>query len=280
MLEKITVIGGDRRQTYLAQQLLCSGFDVAICGVPELSDTHANLHDALCDASAAALPMPALEKDSLHIRAAQPFSLHSVLDAMRPGAYLFGGVLSPASALLAQYPSIRVMDYTASGALAAGNAVPTAEGAIQLAMEQLPITLSQSRCLVIGFGRIGKVLADRLRGLHAAVTVTARRTDDRAMIEAMGFAADRTGLYLRGLGQYDCVFNTVPAPVLKPEHLAAMQPNCLILDLATGGGLDASYTVPVQPRYQLASALPGRCSPAAAADVLRRYILDVFSAQP
>ena len=45
--------------------------------------------------------------------------------------------------------------------------MPTAEGAIQLAMEELPITLHGARVLVIGYGRLGRVLADRLAGLKA-----------------------------------------------------------------------------------------------------------------
>lgn len=276
MLEKIAVLGGDLRQTWLVQQLARSGFDVAAYGVPQLADTHNGLHETLTGAIAVVLPMPALTQDGW-IRAGQPIPLRSVLECLRPQTLVFGGMLDAARELLAEYP-VRVLDYAESSALAAGNAVPTAEGAIRLAMEQRPATLDQSRCLVIGFGRIGKVLADRLRGLHAAVTVAARKSEDRALSEAMGFAADRTGLYLRGLGQYDCIFNTVPAPVLKKEHLAAMQPDCLILDLATGGGLAPELTLPERPRYQLAPALPGRFAPQTAAEVLRRFILETLSA--
>lgn len=276
MLEKIAVLGGDLRQTYLVQQLMLSGFDTASYAVPQLADTHRSLHETLSDAAAAALPMPALTKDGC-IRAEQPIPLRPVLEALPAGAVIFGGVLDGVRELLAQYP-LRVADYAQSAALAAGNAVPTAEGAIAIAMEQLPITLGQSRCLVIGFGRIGKILAQLLRGLNAAVTVTARKSEDRALAEALGFAADRTGQYLRGLRQYDCVFNTVPAPVLRREHLSALRADCPIIDLATGGGLSPALDASAYPNYQLASALPGRFSPATAAEVLRRFILETMSA--
>ena len=53
--------------------------------------------------------------------------------------------------------------------------MPTAEGAIQLAMEELPITLHGARVLVIGYGRLGRVLADRLAGLKARVSVAVCR---------------------------------------------------------------------------------------------------------
>ena len=53
------------------------------------------------------------------------------------------------------------------------NAVPTAEGAVQLAMEELPITLHGARVLVVGFGRVGKLTAHRFRALGARVSVAA-----------------------------------------------------------------------------------------------------------
>ena len=36
------------------------------------------------------------------------------------------------------------------------NAVPTAEGAVQVAMEELPFTLHSARVLILGFGRVGE----------------------------------------------------------------------------------------------------------------------------
>ena len=51
------------------------------------------------------------------------------------------------------------------------NAFPTCEGALQLAMEQTAFTLQNARCLVIGAGRIGMLLARKLYALDAQVTV-------------------------------------------------------------------------------------------------------------
>ena len=141
-------------------------------------------------------------------------------------------------------------------------------------MERLPITLSGSRCLVIGFGKIGKALSLRLRGLCAEVTVSARRPEDCALAEALGLQSDRTGVYFRGLRQYDCVFNTVPASVLLEEHIAALRPDCLIVDLASApGGLAPGLTPPERPVYLTAPGLPGRVAPASAAKLLKEHIL-------
>lgn len=278
MLKTITVLGGDPRQRYLAARLMAGGFCVETCQVPGLPDSSAGLHAALCRAQAVALPMPALTSDHWIRAEPHPIPLISVLESLSPGTVVFGGPFDAAAETFAQYPVI-LSDYTKSAALAAGNAVPTAEGAIQLAMERLPITISGSRCLVTGFGRIGKALATRLRGLFAHVTVAARKPEDRAMAAALGFTPETTGVYLRGLAQYDCIFNTVPAPVFLPEHLAAMRPDCLIVDLASApGGLPADAAHLETPVYLPAPGLPGRVAPAAAAALLYDHILAVLAA--
>ena len=219
MLRRISILGGDLRQRWLAEELRQCGFEVAVYQVPELENTFSSLQQTVKSAQALALPMPALTKDGWIRADPQPLPLIPVLESLRPGTFVFGGPFTSAAEALAQYP-VQLSDYTLSPALASGNAVPTAEGAIQLAMERLPITLSGSRCLVIGFGKIGKALSLRLRGLCAEVTVSARRPEDCALAEALGLQSDRTGVYFRGLRQYDCVFNTVPAPVLLEEHIA------------------------------------------------------------
>ena len=278
MLKTITVLGGDPRQRYLAARLMAGGFCVETCQVPGLPDSSAGLHAALCRAQAVALPMPALTSDHWIRAEPHPIPLISVLESLSPGTVVFGGPFDAAAETFAQYPVI-LSDYTKSAALAAGNAVPTAEGAIQLAMERLSTTLSGSRCLVTGFGRIGKALATRLRGLFAHVTVAARKPEDRAMAAALGFTPETTGVYLRGLAQYDCIFNTVPAPVFLPEHLAAMRPDCLIVDLASApGGLPADAAHFETPVYLPAPGLPGKVAPAAAAALLYDHILAVLAA--
>ena len=44
-------------------------------------------------------------------------------------------------------------------------ALPTAEGAVQVAMEELPMTLHSARVLILGFGRVGKLTAHRMGAL-------------------------------------------------------------------------------------------------------------------
>lgn len=119
------------------------------------------------------------------------------------------------------------------------NALPTAEGALQIAMEELPITLHGARALVLGYGRIGSLLARRLHTLGAIVSVSARSNASFAHIWAEGMQALDTRALGGKLGEFDVLFNTVPAQVLGMAELAELREDCLVIDLASKpGGAD------------------------------------------
>ena len=153
------------------------------------------------------------------------------------------------------------------------NALPTAEGAIQIAMEELPITLHDARVLVIGFGRLGRTLAPRLRALGARVWVSARRYEQRAAAESMGLGSEGMHRLPDWLCGYDLVLNTVPAPVLGVEELAALKERALVIDLASRpGGVDMDAAATLGVRVIWALSLPGKVAPVTAG----RYIKDTI----
>lgn len=103
-------------------------------------------------------------------------------------------------------------------------------------MEEMPITLHGARVLVIGYGRVGKLVAHRFASLGARVSVSARRFTDFAWAEAMGYGTEQTGNLVGWLCAYDLVINTVPARVLSERELKDIKPGCLIIDLASKPG--------------------------------------------
>ena len=111
------------------------------------------------------------------------------------------------------------------------NAVPTAEGAIEIAMREYLGTINSSKCLITGYGRIGKVLAQMLKGLGADVYVSARRKESLAWIKLNGYTpVDHKSLI--NSGEYDIIFNTVPAQILDSHIMARIATGALIIDLA------------------------------------------------
>lgn len=125
----------------------------------------------------------------------------------------------------------------------AENAAITAHCALKLAMNQLPVTLSDCEVLVIGWGRIGKCLAQLLHAFGARVTVSARKEADRAMLQALGYFADAPNLLHRSLHRYRVIFNTVPAPILSAQRMERCRNGCLKIDLASKLGLEGNDVV-------------------------------------
>ena len=158
-----------------------------------------------------------------------------------------------------------------------GNALPTAEGALQLAMEATDRTIHGSRCLVTGFGRIGRLLAERLQALGAHVTVSVRRYSDIAWASAWGYACLQTGRLAGTLGGFDLIFNTVPALVFDAERLRELREDCVILDLASApGGVDLDAAKDLGRNVRAAPGLPGKVAPRTAAAAIRDSIYHIL----
>ena len=156
--------------------------------------------------------------------------------------------------------------------------MPTAEGAIQLAMEELPITLHGARVLVIGYGRLGRVLADRLAGLKARVSVAARRYADLAWAENCGYGVEHTGQLEGWLCGYDLVVNTVPVRVLREAELADLKPGCLVIDLASKpGGVDFDAAARLGVMAFWALSLPGKVAPVTAGKSIKTTIYNILT---
>lgn len=69
------------------------------------------------------------------------------------------------------------------------NSIPTAEGAVMLAIQHTDITIHGSTCMVLGLGRIGMTLARTLKGLGAGVKAGVNKPEVYARAWEMGFNA-------------------------------------------------------------------------------------------
>jgi len=158
-----------------------------------------------------------------------------------------------------------------------GNAVPTCEGAIQIALEEMPVTLHAARCLVIGYGRLGKVLSRQLRGLGAKVSVAARKCSDLAWVQVWGYGVERSDQLSGWLCAYDLIISTVPAPVLGREELADLKPGCLVIDLASKpGGVDFTAASELGVKVIWALSLPGKAAPVTAGLAIKSTVYNIL----
>ena len=278
------VVGGDMRQVKLAQLLSDDGHTVHTYAldpgpepVPGLIQEQ-NLNQA-GRADCVVLPLTVSTGGGL-LNAPLSLSEHPlapILDRLSPRQFLCGGRIDPETEALARERGLTIHDYFAREELAVANAVPTAEGAVQLAMEHLPITIHGSRVLVVGFGRVGRITAQRFAALGAKVSVAARRYEQLAWAQAMGFGAEELGRLAGWLCGYDLVVNTVPAPVLNRPELEDLKPHCLILDLASKpGGVDLAAAGELGLTVIWALSLPGKVAPVTAGAAIRSTIYNML----
>ena len=247
MKRSFAVIGGDLRQRCLLRQLRGLGFPAAAYRVPDTEDRAPDLSGCLQGASVLILPMPALSGSGV--------PLAEILDAAAPDALVCGGMLGPAEDAL-RARGLSYFDYAKDEALL---------------LERLPGPLAGSRILICGFGRIGKLLARKLKALGADVTVSARKPRDLELARILGYRRVTTGSFADALAQYDGIVNTVPAPVIGPEQLQFVRRDCALLELAS---LPGGFCAQAQalPGYCAARGLPGKYAPEAAAAIIRSAI--------
>ena len=232
------------------------------------ADTSETLRQAF-GADVLFLPMPPLDPSGRFNVAGLHFSASELLDRPRPAQLLLSGRVPPELSSAARQRGLSLTDYMTLEPVAIANAAVTADAAISLTVRQTCDTLCGKRCLVLGFGRIGKALCNRLRGLGASVTAAARNPSDRAWIRALGYDAIHTRRLAGRLDAFSVVYNTIPAPILDAPLLRELPPDCFLMDLASASGVDFQAARELGLTAVWERGLPGRVAPRKAAAILR-----------
>ena len=286
-LNKIAVVGGDLRQLKLAEGFVKDCFDVRLWGFDKYEcDCNVNRCDDLCEAVCGSmcviLPLP-LSNDQRSLNcplSSVQVSLKEVLSAVKNCPAVCAGRVDSNILIEAELMGIPLYDYFEREELQVLNAIPTAEGAIQIAMEETPITLHGSRILILGFGRISKVLSMDLKALGSDVHVAARKYSDLAWIHTYGYKPVHFTSLKDNLGKFDVIFNTVPHKVLDADMLSRIDDTCLIIDLASKpGGVDFDAAKNMGKKVVWSLSLPGKVAPITSGEIIKSTILNILKEQ-
>lgn len=283
---RVAVLGGDEREVILVSALLERGADVTLAGyppLPRLADARrvGGVVEAVAGADAVIAPMSNTDEKG-QIKALLDPATRLVLDeaafrAIGPGKTLYIGVAKPVVAALASRHKVRLVETAELDEIAILNSIPTAEGAIQRAMEQLPVTLHGSRVVVVGYGRCGVTLARMLGGIGARVRVVTRAAAQRARAYEMGFEAEGLERLPQSVADARAIFNTVPALLLTRTVLEAMRKDAVIIDVAQApGGTDFEAAAELGIKAFLDLGIPGKVAPETAGEILARVIPDLI----
>lgn len=278
---KIAVLGGDERELILVSELVTLGATVTVVGCPRERLKHGafisrSVEDGLSGAEVAILPMVGTDIRG-HIRAVYTEErlqlTQKALQGMAKPAMLIIGSARPFLKEWTDKLGITLIETGEMDDVAILNSIPTAEGAIQIAMQEMKTTIHSSRAMVLGFGRVGTTLGRTLKALGAVVSVASNNQGELARAYEMGCHRVPLSELADNLNQIDVVFNTIPASVLTSEILRRMNPDTLIIDLATApGGTDFGAANEYGIKALLAPGLPGKVAPIMAGRVLAEVV--------
>lgn len=275
-------IGGDARTLEVIRRLTELDATVYLVGFDNLQQTfagavHAELNEDLFTGLDALL-LPAVGTDEEGfvegVFTTKELRLMPQYFARLPKhAKIYTGMARPYLRNLCAAHSIGLVELFERDDVAIYNSIPTAEGALMIAMENTDITIHGSTSIVLGFGRTGVTMARVLQGLGAKVYVGVRREEHYARAHEMGFCPFFTSNLQSFVGDADLVFNTVPSLILTPQVIAAMPPRTVIIDLASKpGGTDFRFAERRGIKAILAPGLPGIVAPKTAGQIIAAVV--------
>ena len=276
-MNKVLIIGGDKRFIYLSRILEDKGCEVKSFGTDGTGGGYdmASFEKDVRDADMLILPIP-YTTDGITVNT--PLSdeclyLSKIYKNVRKDALIFGGVVGD------KYippDDVRFYDYAKREDFAYLNAVPTAEGAIEAVMKHIPISISGANVLVTGFGKCAKILSLTLKSLGAKVTVCARRSSDIAFAKSLGMNGVKISGMKNILGASDVIFNTVPHIIFGDEELKCIKKGCPLADIASyPGGAEKDAVKRYGTNYLFLPSLPGKYSPSTGAQIILETIKNI-----
>lgn len=272
----VAVLGGDDRELILVGALLDEGFAVNIFAqaqelIPEGAVYCQSIKKALIGVEAVVLPLAGINNDGmLYCKNFLPCRVaESDFSVLSKGTPVLCGVVSDFLKRIGGKYELEIMGMTDRDEVAIPNAIPTAEGAVALAIENSPGVLHESESLIIGFGRVGQALAYRLRALGSQVLIANRGKEREILAREMGYKVLPWDKLADHIGRFDYIFNTVPVLIITNELLGKVKNTVLIIDLASApGGTDFKAAEEQNVKALFAPSLPGRFSPMAAGRIL------------
>lgn len=288
MYKTVSIIGGDLRIVNLIELLAKDDFLVYIYGLENSEELIESSNVKRCHSIEELVgsseiiigPLP-MTNDATNLSA--PFSeekisideLVSVM-ANKNKTFLAGKISDQLVGKL-EANNIKYIDLLKREELVVLNTIATAEGTIQVAMENTQRTIHGSNILIMGFGRVGKVLAKMLDGIGAKVSCEARKNSDIAWIKAYGYKPIHLSELENELGNYDIIINTIPFQILDENRLKYVKKECTILDLSSNpGGVDRKAARALGLKMIWALSLPGKVAPMTSAEFIKETLYHIL----
>ena len=275
-ISEILIAGGDMRQIYCALAL-SEKYDISVMGF-DSKYIHENIKSDIQENKkyqCIILPVPAIDGEN-HISTpcfSGDIYLQDIKNMLSENSIIFAGKAD--DKIKNFFSDYKIYDYMEREELSLKNAVPTAEGAVKIALDELPVTLNGLKVLIVGMGRIGTALANILKGFGADVTAAVRNAKGAAKARIAGIKSVCTKDMTN---DYGLVFNTAPSMIFTEDILRKFSDDTLFIDLASKpGGIDFDSAAELGKKVIWALGIPGKNAPVSAGKIIAETVISILS---
>lgn len=274
-------LGGDLRQKFACDYLNHHNIDTEL---HQDFSIDFNIKEKIKEASILALPIP-VTKDSIHLNNTQN-RLNEILSLINDRSIVFGGQFPKQIKDYFMKNNLLYIDYLDIESFQLQNALLSAEGAIYYSKQRLEKSIHGSEIAILGFGRIGKILAYLLHSQGAKITVCARKDSDFIWSKLIGFngfkikiSDNMSNLNLID-NKYDLIINTIPFWIMDENFAKNKSADAVIIDLASHPfGIDYSLVTKYNLKYYQELGIPGRYAPQSAGEIIGKTILNYINSK-
>lgn len=286
MKKTISVVGGDLRIVKLIGMLINDGYTVYTYGLEQSEELLGMAKVEMCPTleevmSASEVVIGPIPVTSDRKNLSMPFSniklpVEEFVSKVSCKA-LIAGTLPEDYRKVLEEKNVNYVDVLKREEFTILNTIATAEGTIQIAMEETQKTVHGSKVLILGFGRIGKVLAKMLDGIGAEVSCEARKNEDISWIKAYGYEPIYLNELNENLGNFDIIINTIPFQILDSDRLDLVKKDVVLIDVASNpGGVDRKAAKEKDLKLIWALSLPAKVAPLTSAIYIKETIYHVL----
>lgn len=282
----LLIIGGDFRQLEVIRILAPKLSKIYLIGFEDASIPYKDVIKVtgqtapLHEVDSILLPIPGIQDNGI---AESTFSKEKIIltkeliNKTKHNSTIYSGIITPFLNQLAKKTNRQLVALFARNDVAILNSIPTAEGALMLAIKHTDITIHNANVLVLGFGRIGKTITRLFSAVGAKVTVLVNKKEDEARVMEMGFHPLLEASLESTIPSQHIVINTIPALILTATLIKKMSSDALIIDLASKpGGTDftAAKKHNIQTLWPL--GLPAKVAPRTAGTIIGKTLLELL----
>lgn len=274
------IIGGDRRTSCMAEVFAQRGFRVLCYGIVDTPNHphifySRSLKETINSAPTLIFGIPFEKNHRVFFDAPMPeVSLAELQRLLRKKQKLYAGMIPEQFRTLCEDREIGCYDFMKEETISILNAVATAEGAIAEAIIHQNTQLHHSKALIVGYGRCGKVLADKLKGLSTLVTVCSNSLEELALARSLGFKTLNLNHLFKEAANYEYFFNTAPVRIFTAPIIELIKSDSIIIDIASNQvGVDYEACKKLNRNAYFCPGLPGKYACKTCASLLADYIL-------